>query len=364
MSMSYGPGRYDRRYEELGLDYPISYVRWTENRNMQAFIALASAGDVDPGKLDVQSVPFQEAEKSYEELARGERKSLAIVFRYQDEIDASRSLKLESVERKAKDELGVAFIGAGNYAKGLLLPAIGTAKRARRSWIVTATGPSARRTAEKFGYSSCGTDPAEALADNDVDIVFIATQHDSHAALAEEAIRRGKSVWLEKPPGITPEQVKGLIGAVRETGGFLSVGYNRRFSPHARAVKQAFASRDAPLAIRYTVAAGATPQGSWITDPRVGGGRVIGEVCHFVDLCLYLVGELPIRVYAQAVGRNSEVDDSIVSLISFPDGSTATIEYLASASADLPKERWELSSGGRTATCDNFRVTRVLGGAT
>jgi predicted dehydrogenase/threonine dehydrogenase-like Zn-dependent dehydrogenase len=359
MSMSYGPGRYDRRYEELGLDYPISYVRWTENRNLRAFLALAASGAVDPERLDVQSAPFADAVRVYEDLARGQRRGLALVFQYDGRAESTRTLALAPAPRAAKDEVGVAFLGAGNYAKGVLLPAVSRVKEARRCALVTATGPSARRSAEKFGFSACGTDPAEVLSRDDVDLVFIATRHDSHAALAAAALRAGKAVWLEKPAALDEEQLEELLAAQRETGGFLAIGYNRRFSPHAAAVQGAFARRQGPMAIQYVVAAGPTPSDTWHTDPKVGGGRVIGEVCHFVDLCTWLVGAAPSDVSARVLGRNPETEDSTQALLGFPDGSSASIAYLANASTQLPKERWEVSADGRTARCENFRVTHL-----
>lgn len=362
MSMSYGPGRYDRRYEELGLDYPISYVRWTENRNLQAFLALARSGAIDPTRLDTRTLDFAQAEGAYEELAKGERRGLALVFRYDPASDGARQLRLEPAARKAVDDVGLAFVGAGNYAKAVLLPALSRCADVRRLHVVTATGASARRSAEKFGFAACGTDPADAFGDPAVDLVFVATRHDSHAPLAAAALRAGKAVWLEKPAALDLEQLAALHAAAAETGGFLSVGYNRRFSPHARAVRQAFTGRSGPLAIHYQVAAGPTPGGTWHTDPTVGGGRILGEACHFVDLCSYLVGSPPTSVYARALGRDPETDDSTVMLLGFADGSTATIEYLARASTSLPKERFEVSGDGRTAICDNFRETRLLGG--
>ncbi len=362
MSMSYGPGRYDRKYEELGLDYPISYVRWTENRNLQAFVDLAAAGDIDPARLGAEVVDFADAETSYEALAKGQRKNLAIIFRYEGSPDPRRSLSVSPPAAKKEGDLGVAFVGAGNYAKAQLLPALGRASKLRKLSIVTATGPSALRTSEKFGFASCGTDPVAVFEDPSVDLVFIATQHDSHATLARDALQAGKAVWLEKPIGLDRESVLELISTARETGGFLSVGYNRRFSPHAKVVRDAFAKRREPLALQYTVAAGATPSGTWITDPKTGGGRIIGECCHFVDLAIALVGELPTSVYARALGRDPERDDSMVTTIAFADGSVATLQYLANASTDLPKERFEVSAERKTVICDNFRSTTVVGG--
>jgi predicted dehydrogenase len=200
------------------------------------------------------------------------------------------------------------------------------------------------------------------FADPDVDLVFIATRHDSHAPLACDALRAGKAVWLEKPIAMDEDQLESLAQALRETGGFLSVGYNRRFSAHARAIREAFAGRGGPMAIQYTVAAGPTPGGTWLVDPAVGGGRIVGEACHMVDLCSFLVGAAPTRVFARALGRDPETDDSSLLVLGYADGSTAAISYLANASPDLPKERFEVSADGRTAACDNFRETRLPGG--
>jgi predicted dehydrogenase/threonine dehydrogenase-like Zn-dependent dehydrogenase len=369
MSMSYGPGRYDRRYEELGLDYPLSYVRWTENRNLDAFLALVRAGAVDPLALEVREEPFAGAERAYEDLAKGELGALALVFRYDASALVTRSVELTRAARSVAtpgsgpgSDVGVAFLGAGNYAKGVLLPAVDAAGGVRKVAISTATGPSARRTAERHGFARCTTESGEVLADPSVDLVFVATQHASHAALAARALRAGKAVWLEKPAAITPEQLAELEAALAETRGFLALGFNRRFSPHARRVREAFAARRGPLAIAYTVAAGPTPGGTWHTDPAVGGGRVIGEVCHFVDLCSFLVGASPVSVFATALGRDPETDDSLHAVLRYPDGSSALIQYLAHASAALPKERFEASADGRTAQCDNFRRTTVHGG--
>ena len=362
MSMSYGPGRYDRRYEELGLDYPISYVRWTENRNLQAFLALVAAGGVDPSRLDARTVDFAAAESSYEELASGRRSGLAVIFRYDPAAEATPRIQLAPLAKRAPRDVGVAFVGAGNYAKAMLLPAVDACSGVRKVQIATATGASARHSAQRFGYAGCSADPEQVLADPDVDLVFVATQHDSHAALAEAALRAKKAVWLEKPAALDERQLDALARAVRETGGFLAIGFNRRFSPHAQAVAKAFEGRGGPMAIHYVVVAGPTPGGSWHTDPAVGGGRVIGEGCHFVDLCGWLVGAPATSVFARRLGRNPETDDSTLLVLGFADGSTASIEYLANASTDLPKERFEVSADGRTARCENFRETLLPGG--
>jgi len=366
MSMSYGPGRYDRTYEEVGLDYPLPYVRWTENRNVQAFLHLVAAGAVHPERLDTEIVPFERAVEVYEALADGRRRSLAAIFCYAKDVERRRTVRLvEAVPqpslRSAKEgEIGVAFLGAGNYANAVLLPALAQAKGLRRTALVTTTGPSALRTAERFGFAACGTDARMILEDPSVDLVFIATRHDSHTRLAAQALRAGKAVWLEKPVGLTPGEVNAVATTVRETRGFLAVGYNRRFSPHARAVRAAFARREGALAIHYSVSAGPLPSSSWIADPREGGGRIVGEVCHFVDLCTFLVGSPPVTVFAHALGPDPQRDDSTTVLLTFADRSTATLAYLARASGELSKERFEASADGRTAVCDNYRRTQIF----
>ncbi len=369
MSTSYGPGRYDRRYEEEGLDYPRAYVRWTENRNIQAFLELIAAGSVRLDRLDREIVPFENAVEIYQGLAQGERQSLACVFRYAEAPSRARTIQLTSAKRpvdpgtRGKRGVGVAFLGAGNYARGVLLPALARGVDVNRVALVTTTGASARRAAERFGFARCATDVESVFSDPAVDLIFVATRHDSHAELAARALRAGKAVWLEKPVGLTPGEVDKVVDAARETGSLLMVGYNRRFSCHARAVRDAFQDRRGPLSIHYRVAAGPPPEGTWITDPRVGGGRILGEVCHFVDLCAYLVGAPATTVRARALGVDPALDDSLVAVLGFADRSTAVIEYLAHASPQLPKERFEASADGATAICDNFRVTRILNAA-
>jgi predicted dehydrogenase len=359
MSMSYGPGRYDRRYEEVGLDYPIAYVRWTEQRNLQAFVDLAARGAIDPLEMDVESVPFEQATEVYEALAKGERKSLAAVFRYAEDPDRARSSPVagRTVTRAKKDEVGIGFVGAGNYAKAVLLPILEKIRGTLLRTVVTSTGPSAQRTAERFGFATCGTDVSEVFGDDSVDLIFITTQHDTHSTLAEQALRAGKAVWLEKPVSLDRDDLTKVVEAVRAENGFLMVGYNRRFSHHARAVHDMLEGRRGAVSIQYVVAAGPMPVGTWIVDEAIGGGRVIGEVCHFVDLCTYLVGRLPVRVFATPISLDSSADDSLSFVLSYSDGSTASVSYLANAGSSVPKERWEVHCDGQTAICENFRKT-------
>jgi predicted dehydrogenase len=361
MSMSYGPGRYDRSYEELGNDYPLPYVRWTENRNLRAFLALIHSGSLHIDHLKTQLASFDDAVAAYDELVSGTSESLAVVFRYKADISPTRTLALPNVKRPATDALGVSFIGAGNYAKALLLPLLDRRNDLHRLTLVTATGASARRSAERFGFSGCGTNPEAVFKDPNVGLVFIATRHDTHVALALRAMDEGKAVWLEKPVALKLEDLEAVAQSIVEHQSFFAVGYNRRFSPHAREVRRFFAERSGPLTIHYNISAGPPPRDTWSMDPIEGGGRVIGEICHFVDLANYLVGQACESVYARFLARDTEVDDSIVAVLGYPDGSTCTLEYLAHADPQLPKERFEVSGEGKTARCTNFRTTELSG---
>lgn len=365
MSMSYGPGRYDRNYEEVGLDYPIAYVRWTENRNLQAFLELIASNSIEPSSLDCESRPFSESVEAYEELESGESSHLAVVFEYDHDIRMNRTASITAPRKggRKKDNVGVAFIGAGNYSKTILLPLLKGTPQVEPITLITATGASAQGSAQRFGFSGCGTDPEAVFADPNVDLVFVTTRHDSHAEYAVQALEAGKGVWLEKPAALNIEELETLLAKVRETGGFLSIGYNRRFSPHAVFAAERFASRLTPLRVYYRICPGPMPVGTWLTDPREGGGRIIGEVCHFVDLCNFFAGDLVESVQATALG-DGRTDDSISATLHYPDGSTATIDYLGTASPELPKEFVELSGDGHTVQLDNFKQTRVIGGKT
>ena len=364
MSMSYGPGRYDRLYEELGLDYPVAYVRWTEQRNLQAFLDLAARGSITPRGLSIEEVDFADAPETYEALAKGQRAALAALFCYSETVDTRRTRPVgpDAPARPKRGEIGAAFIGAGNYAKGMLLPGLAKHSDVKLRSVVTATGPSAQRTAERFGFDLCGTDASDVFADESVDLVFVTTQHDSHAELAARGLASGKAVWLEKPVGLTGEEVDRVAASVRAHDGFLMVGYNRRFSSHAKAIAAAFSKRSGPIAIHYTVAAGATPSGTWLTDPAIGGGRILGEACHFVDLCSYLVGEPPVSVFARRLAADAQSDDSTTALLTYADGSTACVNYLANADPGWPKEQFEVHGSGMSARCENYRTTTLSDG--
>jgi len=370
MSTSYGPGRYDRRYEEHGFDYPVSYVRWTENRNMQAFVDLIASGGVDPARLDTEPREFGDAVEAYEELESGRATSLAVVFQYGETVDHARTLAVDAVAETPveavaaagtrRDETGVSFIGAGNYAKAVLLPHLKTARKVDRITLVTATGPSARASARTFGFRGCSTEPDAVFKDPNVDFVFVTTRHDTHVDYAVRALEAGMGVWLEKPVALHEEGLARVLDTVRERDGFIAVGYNRRFSSHTRRVQKYFAGRQGAMKLHYRIVSPTPPGDSWLLDPNEGGGRVIGEGCHFVDLCNAVIGRPCEAVFARMLMPDSS-DDSWTATLVYGDGSVATIDYLANASATIPKEYFEASADGRTARCENYRKTRLAG---
>ncbi len=371
LSMSYGPGRYDTEYEEAGHDYPFGYVRWTEQRNMQSFLELAAAGSVTPGKLITHRFPIDDALKAYQ-LLEGKgpggaaERYLGIVLDYPGAESAGplpRTVQLRTVSPNAK--AGIGFIGAGNFTRGVLLPALKRAGDVELVGLCTATGMSAAETGKKHGFAYATTDYEKLLADERINTVFVTTQHDSHARFACAALSAGKNVFLEKPLCIKPEQLSEYVQAVSNNSGpCLMVGFNRRFSRHAAAVREAFASRGTPLAVTYRINAGVVPKDVWLQDAEAGGGRIIGEVCHFVDFCESVIGSRPVRVFADCIASGDAritPEDSVVITITYADGSLATIQYLAHGSPSLAKERIELYADGITAVVDDFVRTTFHG---
>lgn len=359
LSRSYGPGRYDPEYEEKGNDYPIGYVRWTERRNMDAFLRLVAEGKVKTELLTTHRYEVDCAADAYNLiLGRGER-YCGVVLEYPMASLTPTSVKAARPLAVSRDgELGISFIGAGNFARGVLLPAVKRESRIRLLGVATATGISAKNTASQFGFAYASTSYEQLLEDEGAQVVFIATRHNNHAQLAAEALRRGKAVFVEKPLAITEEGLGEVASAQTQTGGLLMVGYNRRFAPLAQEVKQRLASRTGPMTILYRVNAGELPAGHWSHDPAEGGGRVIGEVCHFVDFIQFLTDSLPVRVSAEAVPLNSGagfLDDSVSIIIGMADGSIASILYVASGDPTVPKERIEIFCDKSVASIEDFK---------
>ncbi|HET9532321.1 MAG TPA: bi-domain-containing oxidoreductase [Blastocatellia bacterium] len=365
LSRSYGPGRYDAEYEEKGSDYPIGYVRWTERRNMGAFLQLIAEGKVNTEILTTHRFTVEQAADAYSLImGRGNDRYCGVLLEYparerQEEIKSHR--KAEARE----GELGVSFIGAGNFARGVLLPVVRRSRGVAMVGLATATGISASNTAEQFGFSYSTTDYLKVLDDNRADCVFIATRHDTHARLATESLRRGRSVFLEKPLAITLDGLKEVAAAARESRGLLMVGYNRRFAPLAKQIKELLGERRGPMTIIYRINTGQLPLEHWSLDETEGGGRIIGEVCHFIDFIQFLTGSRVALVSAEAVAQTRVagfLDDSCVVSIRMADGSIASIIYTASGDAALPKERVEIFCDRSVCLIDDFKSGEIIRG--
>ncbi|HYO90667.1 MAG TPA: bi-domain-containing oxidoreductase [Pyrinomonadaceae bacterium] len=363
ISMSYGPGRYDAEYEERGHDYPFAYVRWTEGRNIEAFLDLVSSGGVDVERLITHRFPVEDGEHAYR-LISGETNEpyLGVLLEY--DILRPVERRVEIAEKKgaaSQNGVRIGMIGAGGYAQGMLLPHFQSAGVEFES-IATATGLTARSIGEKYGFHHAVADASDILADKNVNLVVIATRHDSHAELAAQALKGGKHVFVEKPLAMNDEELEAVIQAAQSSEGQLMVGFNRRFAPHARAAHDFFKERQNPLSISYRVNAGRIPLSHWIQDPQQGGRRIIGEVCHFIDFMHFLTGALTTRVYAEAVqGRNSEVpdEDNVFITVRLSDGSNGSIAYLSEGDKGLPKERVEIFGGGKSFVLDDFRAATL-----
>ena len=355
VSRSYGPGRYDPLYEERGIDYPAGYVRWTEGRNLEEVLRLMSTGQVRPGALTTHTVEVADGARAYDLLASPER-SLGILLRYPAyDGDGSRSVRLRTDRgRRAhvREPIRVGVIGAGTFARTVLMPEI--AKRGSITAVSTRTGISACASAQRFGAPLATTEPGELLSSDAIDAIVIATRHDLHAEYALAALRAGKHVFVEKPLATDETSLQALAQAASESSAVLMVGFNRRFAPLAVKLRQALGEQG-PLLVTYRVNAGRLPQSHWAHDPHEGGGRIVGEVCHFVDLAAFLCGGEPQVVAATGVAGASEpLEDDVAAILRFPDGSIATIVYCALGDPALPKERVEVFGEAGAGVLDDF----------
>lgn len=360
LSMSYGPGRYDPAYEIEGHDYPLPYVRWTEARNMQAFLELVATGRVTPAKLVTHRFPIAEAEAAYA-LMDSDEPYLAILLTYAPAAPAiARSVPIGGrvSTTSTSSAAGSGFIGFGNYARSVLLPALKKAGERKLTSVVTATGLSAHSAAESFGFKNAATDPASLLSDPATDCVFIATRHDSHAKLTVAALNAGKHVFVEKPLALSHHELDAVATAAKTAAGLLTVGFNRRFAPMILAMREALLAAGGPFALHYRINAGPVPGDSWVHGAE-GGGRIAGEVCHFVDTLSFLAGGAPVAV--EAFGPQG-IPDSISALLRFADGSVGSILYSARGDATVPKERIEAFASGLVIELNDFRQLHVTRG--
>jgi predicted dehydrogenase len=374
VSCSYGPGRYDPNYEELGQDYPAGFVRWTEQRNFEAVLDMMAAGKIVVQPLVSQRFDFDAADKAYDALAK-DRKSLAIMLKYGGESQASPSVKLSkpgtaaSLRVNASNKIG--FIGAGNYASRVLIPAFRKAG-ANLGTISSKGGFTASLVGQSSGFDEATTNTTALLADDQHSAIVVATRHSSHANFAASALQQGKHVFVEKPLALSHEQLDRIESAhvKNQNGGsqpLLMVGFNRRFSPFIIKMKRWLDQVQAPKAIVITVNAGAIPAESWVQEKSSGGGRIAGEACHFIDLLRHLAGS-PIKSFEASAMLGShaaeQLRDTATVTLRFASGTIGTIHYFANGNASYPKERVEIFAGGSISVLDNYRKLTGFGPGT
>ncbi len=365
VSRSYGPGRYDRLYEEHGIDYPAGYVRWTEGHNIKEFLRLLSRGAVRVAPLTTHRFAIDDASAAYEMLAGPDGSwAVGVLLEYPPHEDDPRSIALPLRAMKPgrptvaeEAHVGIALVGAGNFATATLLPALRADARVALRTVMTTSGLSARDVATRFGFAACAADIDVVLEDERTVGVLIATRHDAHAELAVRCLEAGKTVFVEKPLALTEVELARVVTAWQASPGDLMVGFNRRFSPLAGEVAEALAGRSGPVTVVARVNAGTVAQSHWTQRLEEGGGRIVGEVCHFVDLACFLTGSRPIEVVASAIGngKSAALQDTLSAIVRFTDGSLATLVYVATGDTALAKERFEVFSGGRSFVIDDFR---------
>jgi len=358
VSCSYGPGRYDQAYEQAGHDYPYGLVRWTEQRNFEAVLEALRSGQLDVTPLLSHRFPLASAPEAYR-VVSSDKSALGVLLHYPEAPDRSPWIQV-STEAAAipVDRPVVAVIGAGNFSKMTLMPALAKSA-ARIATIADIKGEAAQHLAAKFGAETAGTDYKLALRDPGVDAVLIAVGHSLHARMVCEALEAGKHVFVEKPLAMTADELKQVIEtAGRYSGRHVTVGFNRRFSPHTQRLLTLLRGRSEPLAMTFTANAGTIPPEHWVHDPVRGGGRIVGEACHYIDLMVCLTGSRVRAVSAAMMGTGVAVKEDKMSItLGFEDGSVGTVSYFGNGSKAYPKEQLEVFSEGRVFRIDNFRRT-------
>lgn len=367
VSCSYGPGRYDKNYEDEGNDYPLGYVRWTEQRNFEAILGLMAAGKLNLQPLISHRFDFEDAPAAYETLVK-EKDALGLLldYRHNDEerlathvaIDGSASAGTDHQKTPQRlDNTTLAMIGAGNYSSRILVPAFQKTDVILHT-ILSSGGASGALVGKRTGFRHASTDKSDIFESQEINCVAIATRHDSHAELTISALQAGKHVFVEKPLALTYQELEAIENAHKQSGCILTVGFNRRFSPHAQKIKQLLLNQSVPKTFLMVMNAGKIPASSWIQDRDVGGGRIVGEACHYVDLMRYFAGCKITSVQARCMGSqglDEIVEDKTSITLGFEDGSFGTIMYLANGAASLAKERVEIFCDGRVLQLDNFR---------
>jgi predicted dehydrogenase/threonine dehydrogenase-like Zn-dependent dehydrogenase len=360
VSRSYGPGRYDAAYEEDGHDYPLPYVRWTERRLIRFVLEEASARRIRLDELITHEFPIEDAGAAYAALSEPGR--LGVVLRYPEDPQPAAERVTLHVSPVADGRLRVGLIGPGTFARATLMPLLGREEAVDLVAVAGTTPARSLGVGKRWGAAYAAANSDEVLADDGVDVVVVATRHDSHARLTADALAAGKAVFVEKPLAITQDELESLEPSIGD-GARLFVDFNRDFAPATVAVRAHFAGRSDPLALHYRVNAGFVEAGSWVRDPNVGGGRLVGEGCHFVDLCSTIVGSPLDTIAISGLGAGPQTldGDNFVLVLRYADGSIATISYAAAGSPRMTKERVEVIGAGRSAVIDDFRVLELDG---
>jgi len=368
-SRSYGPGRYDPVYEEKGIDYPIGYVRWTEKRNMEAFLSLIIEGKVNVKPLISYEFPIEKNKEAYN-LVSGKKSTdkpiIAILFKYKTSTkDIKRTVNLKNDYKVMNNGIDISVVGAGNFTKSTLMPNLSKFKgKISLRGVSSYGGSSAAILAKKYGFAYSTSDYKKIAEDSDTDLVFITVPHNLHVPIAKELLKSGKDVFIEKPLAINIEQIKEIIKFRQDTGKRVMVGFNRRFSPLVQWERKQLDSQ-MPGIIIYRVNAGSVPIDHWINDPNVGGGRIIGEVCHFVDYLIYMFGSYPKEVYGKCVNMHNKeflAVDNCVFALEFENGSIGNIVYESIGNKAFPKERIEIYANNFVGIIDNFVSAKAYKG--
>jgi predicted dehydrogenase/threonine dehydrogenase-like Zn-dependent dehydrogenase len=357
VSCSYGPGRYDDNYEQKGQDYPLPFVRWTEKRNFSAVLQAISSGVIDVKSLITDIVPLEEYHKVYEKI--GESKAIASILSYGFSDYRTNVTLFEKANTQKAD--GLAIIGAGNFTKMTMLPALSKTK-ANLASIVSNSGVSGTALAKKYKIAQSSTDFDNVLSDPSINTVLITTRHNLHAPMTIKALSAGKNVFVEKPLALSKDELHDIFDAYHSGGGTLTVGFNRRFSPFAKKMKALLGGDNSPMNVVATMNAGSIPANVWVHDLNIGGGRIVGEACHFIDLISYLTGSQVQEVCMNAMGMTPQLNtDNATILLKYQNGSTGVINYFANGSKAYSKERIEVYSQDRTLVLDNWRTLEGFG---
>ena len=375
VSKAGGPGAFDPFYENKGIDYPVGYVRWTENRNLDEFLGLIAEGKVNVNPLISHRFKVEQAEAVYKDIMDNKGGPyIGVILEYPEkgdrlEVIGNRNITLKAISHQPSpitSKVSIGVIGAGLFAKALLLPALKDIKNVRFHTISTSSGASVNHIGKKYGFDNITTDYQEMLKNNDIEAVIILTPHSLHAKMVIEALRAGKHVFVEKPLCINEEQLKEIIDVYSlllttySSRPLLMVGFNRRFSSHATKVREYLKNRQDPLVINYRINAGFVPPDHWVHSEEEGGSRIIGEVCHFVDMMQYLTSSNPMRVYAERISGNNKTvlnSDNVVCALKFGDGSVGNIIYSASGDKSFSREQIEIFCEGKTIVIKDYKNT-------